>query len=31
MKKTNNLLIWPVYVNFDLDEWATEEILIIDL
>lgn len=23
--KTNNLLIWPVYVNFGLDEWAKYE------
>lgn len=23
--KTNNLLIWPVYVNFDLGEWAQYE------
>lgn len=22
---TNSLLIWPVYVNFDLDEWACNE------
>lgn len=24
--KTNNLLIWPIYVNFTLDEWAQYEV-----
>ena len=24
--KSNDLLIWPVYVNFTIDEWKTEEI-----